>query len=84
MPIYVYKCDKCEQVVEEIQKLDDPPPTEYECEQGGQCAMHKQMTAAGFKFIGEGWGGWNDTGDGQTIARQIKGKQSTKYGEGVG
>lgn len=81
MPIYVYQCSKCEQFVEEIQKLSDPPP-EPECPQGGTCEMKKQMTAAGFKFRGDGWGGNELQADGNTIVRTIQGQNTTKYGEG--
>ena len=55
MPIYVYKCQSCEAVVEEIQKLDDPPLTE--CEQEGcDGKLAKQMTTANPQFRGIGWG----------------------------
>jgi putative FmdB family regulatory protein len=82
MPIYVYRCSKCEEAVEEIQKYDDPPPVR-DCPQGGTCAFERQMTSASrFKFVGEGWGGNELQSDGQTIMRKIKGKNTTKYGEG--
>lgn len=54
MPIYVYKCDKCETVTEEIQKMSDPPLTVCEVE-GCDGTLHKQLTTASPHFKGSGW-----------------------------
>lgn len=89
MPLYVYKCKRCDCIVEEIQKVGDPPPT-YDClaedlKEPLPCAFEKQMTSASFKFragMTEG-GGWIRSGpDGETMIRQVRGNNTTKYGEG--
>ena len=46
MPIYVWKCTKCDTVVEELRKIgEDEPPTSCECGEGD---FKKQLTAANF------------------------------------
>ncbi len=77
MPLYVYRCDACGREVEELQKMgaDDPPSIES-CPSGGPCAMSKAITSAGFKFVGEGWGGWRETGPG-IIQRNTPGKKAS-------
>lgn len=58
MPLYIYRCSICEREVEELQKMGaDEPPT-VDCPEGGSCDMSKVVTSIGFRFIGEGWGGW--------------------------
>lgn len=81
MPLYVYICQRCGKEVEELQKVDDPPPT-YDCPQGGSCAMEKQLSCPSFKFRAgdtEG-GGWERQGD--LMIRQVKGKNTSRYGDG--
>lgn len=54
MPIYVYKCEKCEHVQEVIQKMSDPPLTH--CDQEGcDGEVKKQLTTASPHFKGSGW-----------------------------
>ncbi len=55
MPIYVYKCDTCDSIIEEIQKMSDPPLTQCEKE---DCdgKLEKQLTTANPQFRGIGWG----------------------------
>ncbi len=85
MPIYEYECQRCGHHIEEIQKLNDPPPT-VECNiKGKTCELRKIMTCARFKFMPGtvgGWGGWEEQET--SLVRQVKGKNSSKYGEGIG
>ena len=56
MPIYVWKCTKCGETIEELRKLGDTePPTSCaaceECSCGdGQCEWKRQLTAANFRI----------------------------------
>jgi len=51
MPIYVWKCEKCGTVVEELRKMDDHhPPVERKCDKRGVCELTKQVTAANFRI----------------------------------
>ena len=52
MPIYEYKCEKCEAHVEKMQKIADAPLTVCEvC--GGR--LEKQWSLSGIQFKGAGW-----------------------------
>lgn len=52
MPLYEYRCSKCERVFEVIQKFSDAPLTAHEnC--GG--AVERLISAAAFQFKGSGW-----------------------------
>src|SRR5215813_10364559 len=52
MPIYEYRCAKCDQTIEVIQKMSDKPLKKHEgC--GGM--LTKLISAAGFQFKGTGW-----------------------------
>jgi len=51
MPIYEYKCDKCQEVTEEAQKFTDKPLTTCEC--GGR--LTKLISRSSFKLKGSGW-----------------------------
>ena len=61
MPIYVYKCQKCGRVVEEIQKFSDDPlescdevALEEECPGGGK--IERQLTMPAKPHLkGSGW-----------------------------
>jgi len=52
MPIYEYKCDKCDKVFEVRQKFSDEPLTTHE-ECGG--SVHRLLSAPAFQFKGSGW-----------------------------
>lgn len=52
MPIYEYKCAKCESHFEKLQKSSDEPLTRCE-ECGGE--LKKQWSLSGFQFKGAGW-----------------------------
>jgi putative FmdB family regulatory protein len=52
MPIYEYRCKKCNDQIEVFQKLSDKPPTK--CKKcGGR--MEKQFSRTSVQFKGEGW-----------------------------
>ena len=52
MPIYEYQCEKCEEKVEVLQKVDDEPLTE--CEQCGG-TLHKEFNSMNFHLYGPGF-----------------------------
>lgn len=52
MPIYEYQCQACEERLERIQGISDPPLTTCpEC--GGE--LKKLLSAPAFQFKGSGW-----------------------------
>ena len=52
MPIYEFRCRKCNDQIEVYQKLSDKPPTRCrKC--GGR--MEKQFSRTSVQFKGEGW-----------------------------
>ena len=52
MPIYEFRCKKCNNQIEVYQKFSDKPPTKCkEC--GGR--LEKMISATAFQFKGEGW-----------------------------
>ena len=53
MPIYEYQCEKCDHVLEAIQKMSDAPLSD--CPACGQPALKKLISASGFRLKGGGW-----------------------------
>src|ERR1700681_4756032 len=52
MPIYEFRCKKCNDQIEVFQKLSDKPPTRCrKC--GGR--MEKQFSRTSVQFKGKGW-----------------------------
>jgi putative FmdB family regulatory protein len=52
MPIYEFRCKKCNNQIEVIQKFSDKPPTR--CKKcGGR--LEKLLSAPAIQFKGEGW-----------------------------
>src|ERR1700674_847597 len=52
MPIYEFRCNKCNDQIEVFQKLSDKPPTRCrKC--GGR--MEKQFSRTSVQFKGDGW-----------------------------
>ncbi|MBX7117007.1 MAG: zinc ribbon domain-containing protein [Myxococcaceae bacterium] len=57
MPIYVYRCEKCQNEVELMQKVSDPAPGKCaSC--GAEGGMERQMSRTSFVLKGGGW--YND------------------------
>ncbi|MCK5687973.1 zinc ribbon domain-containing protein [Myxococcota bacterium] len=52
MPIYEYKCKKCDETFEVIQKMSAPAP---KCESCGSKRTERLMSAASFVLKGSGW-----------------------------
>lgn len=60
MPIYVYGCRKCGNKVEELQKMEDPPPSK--CEKCGvEGEMVKKIGVSNFT-LADGGVGWAKDG----------------------
>lgn len=54
MPIYTYRCSKCKEVVEEIQKFDDPAPKKCpHC--GAEDSLERTLGISNFQLKGSGW-----------------------------
>lgn len=53
MPIYEYKCQKCGQHTELLQKISDAPATD--CPHCGATALSKQISNTSFRLTGDGW-----------------------------
>ena len=52
MPIYEYRCKKCNNQIEVFQKMNDKPPTR--CKKcGGK--LEKMVSSSAIQFKGEGW-----------------------------
>jgi len=52
MPIYEFRCKKCQNQIEVYQKISDKPPTR--CKKcGGR--LEKQISRTSVQFKGEGW-----------------------------
>lgn len=52
MPLYEYRCQECGEVIEILQRIDEPPPKD--CSHCGG-AMTKMISAPAFQFKGTGW-----------------------------
>ena len=53
MPIYDYKCSKCEHEIEIIQKINDKP--KEVCPKCNKKGLKKQISAPSFRLKGGGW-----------------------------
>tara|TARA_B100001029_G_C14765605_1_gene288344 strand:- start:317 stop:607 length:291 start_codon:yes stop_codon:yes gene_type:complete len=53
MPIYDYKCSKCENEIEIIQKISDKPKDV--CPMCNKKGLKKQISAPSFRLKGSGW-----------------------------
>ena len=52
MPLYEYRCDRCGELFEVIQKFSDPPLSVHDkC--GG--TVHRLLSAPALQFKGSGW-----------------------------
>lgn len=52
MPLYEYRCSKCDTIFEVLQKFSDPPLATHE---GCGGAVERLLSAPGFQFKGSGW-----------------------------
>lgn len=77
MPLYEYKCRKCDKTFEVMQKFSDAELTKHEgC--GGR--VEKQMSAPAFQLKGSGWY-VTDYGKGNSGAKADSGKSSDSVSE---
>lgn len=53
MPIYEYQCQACENEIEALQKISDPPLVN--CPKCGKPALKKKVSAPTFRLKGSGW-----------------------------
>lgn len=53
MPIYEYRCDKCGEHLEALQKMSDAPLTT--CKHCGADALQRVMSRTSFVLKGSGW-----------------------------
>lgn len=54
MPMYEYRCEKCEVVIETMQKFSDAPLTD--CEKcGAKGTLSKLISKSSFALKGTGW-----------------------------
>ena len=78
MPIYEYRCKKCGNQIELIQKLSDKPPTK--CKKcGGR--LEKMISQTAFQFKGEGWYVTDYARKGsvsETVERELSSPESSK------
>jgi putative FmdB family regulatory protein len=51
MPVYVYHCEKCGDIIEAWKGINDPDLTEHQC--GGK--LVRVITAPSLMFKGTGW-----------------------------
>lgn len=73
MPIYEFRCQKCNDQIEVFQKLSDKPPTRCrKC--GGR--MEKQFSRTSAHFKGEGWY-VTDYGRKGSVAEKVEKELST-------
>ena len=52
MPLYEYRCSKCDKKIEVIRKFSDPPLTEHE---GCGGVLEQLLSAPAFQLKGTGW-----------------------------
>ena len=53
MPIYEYKCLKCEKIFEELQSFNDKELEVCSCEKKGK--VEKLISLSSFQLKGDGW-----------------------------
>ena len=75
MPLYEYKCEKCGNVFETIQKYSDAPLTTHAgC--GGK--VEKLLSASAFSLKGSGWYATDYAKSGSKPEAKADGKSDTK------
>jgi putative FmdB family regulatory protein len=53
MPIYQYECRNCGEVIEALQKWQEPPLTH--CDHCHQETLEQRIASSGFRFKGKGY-----------------------------
>jgi len=78
MPLYEYKCDRCGDIFEVIEKFSDPPLVQHEgC--GGH--VERLLSAPALQFKGTGWYVTDyarNSGNGKPSANSSETKSETK------
>lgn len=70
MPIYVYECQACKAVAEQLLLRRDASPDPCTC---GSTQLVKLPTTASARFVGSGWGGNQDVAGGAATMRVVQG-----------
>jgi putative FmdB family regulatory protein len=78
MPLYEYKCGKCGEVFERIQKFSDEPLHEHP---GCGGALEKLVSAAALQFKGSGWY-VNDYGKNGSAGKERAKEKASSEGKG--
>ena len=73
MPMYAYKCTKCDEELEEIQKHSDPPLVSCPACNG---RLEKLLAASSFQLKGSGWyrDGYANREGGKSVAKRTREK----------
>lgn len=73
MPIYAYKCKRCDEEFEEIQKISAAPLKKHE-DCGGK--LEKLLSLSSFQLKGEGWyrDGYSKRESGSDVAKRTREK----------
>lgn len=73
MPIYAYKCKRCDEEFEEIQKISAAPLKKHE-DCGGK--VEKLLSLSSFQLKGEGWyrDGYSKRESGSDVAKRTREK----------
>lgn len=88
MPLFVYRCTRCEREVEELQKHDDPPPVSDDpCTSATPtepaCDLQRVISMGHHRFKPElssaGLGGWEQQGE--AMVRRHRGAGMHRYGD---
>ena len=78
MPIYDYKCSKCEHEIEIIQKINDKP--KEVCPKCNKKGLKKQISAPSFRLKG---GGWYETDFKTGKKKNISSNESSKSDKSI-
>lgn len=78
MPLYEYRCSKCDSVFEVLQKFSDAPLTTHE---GCGGSVERLISAPGFQFKGSGWYVTDYKGSGKST--ETKSANGEKKSEGT-
>ena len=82
MPIYEYRCGKCQHKLEALQKFSDAPLST--CPACGEPALAKLVSAAGFQLKGSGWYQTDFRGNGSAKPDKAEGGKAEGEKSGAG